>query len=218
MKQFVVIGLGRFGYHLATSLYKLGNQVLAIDNSKAKIENIKDSVTEAVIADAKDMKVLSEFIDKDIDTVIVATATDIEMSVLSVLYLKDLGVRFIIAKAKNDDHGKILKSLGVQEIIYPEKDSAARLAESLNMSNLIAHIPLAPEYSIVELAAPEKFFGKTLNELDLRKKFQVNVIGIKDVLLDGINVNPLPTDVIPVEAVLILVCRTSEIESLNFED
>ena len=218
MKQFVVIGLGRFGYHLATSLYKLGNQVLAIDNSKFKIENITDSVTEAVIADAKDMKVLSEFIDKDIDTVIVATATDIEMSVLSVLYLKDLGVKFIIAKAKNDDHGKILRALGVQEIIYPEKDSAARLAESLNMSNLIAHIPLAPEYSIVELAAPEKFFGKTLNELDLRKKYQVNVIGIKDVLLDGINVNPHPTDVIPVEAVLILVCKTNEIESLNFQD
>lgn len=218
MKQFVVIGLGRFGYHLATSLYKLGNQVLAIDNNKSKIENIKDNVTEAVIADAKDMKVLSEFIDKDFDTVIVATATDIEMSVLSVLYLKDLGVKFIIAKAKNDDHGKILKSLGVQEIIYPEKDSAARLAESLNMSNLIAHIPLAPEYSIVELAAPEKFFGKTLNELDLRKKYQVNVIGIKDVLLDDINVNPLPTDVIPVEAVMILVCKTDEIESLNFMD
>ena len=218
MKQFVVIGLGRFGYHIATSLYKLGNQVLAIDINKNVIEKIKDSVTDAVIADARDINTLSEFLDKDIDTVIVASALDIEMSVLTVLYLKDIGVKHIVAKAKNEDHGKILKALGVQEIIFREKDSAARLAENLSMSSLIAHIPLAPEYSMIEIASPEKFFGKTLNELDLRKKYGVNVIGIKDVLLDQININPLPSDAIPADSVLLLVCKTDEIETLTFED
>ncbi len=217
MKQFVVIGLGRFGSNLAKTLYKLGNQVLALDKDKYKVEKIKDEVTEAIIADAKDVETLSEFIDKDIDTVILATGTDIEMSVLSVLYLKQIGVKHIIAKAKNDDHGKILKSLGVEEVIYPERDIAERLAESLNMSSLIAHIPLAPEYSLVEIATPEKFFGKSLEELDIRNKYGITVIGIKDVLMDTIDISPMPDKKLPVDSAMILVCKTDEIEDLTFD-
>lgn len=217
MKQFVVIGLGRFGSNLARTLYKLGNQVLAMDMDKQKVEKIKDEVTEAIIADAKDVETLSEFIDKDIDTVILATGTDIEMSVLSVLYLKQIGVKHIIAKAKNDDHGRILKSLGVEEVIYPERDIAERLAESLNMSSLIAHIPLAPEYSLVEIATPEKFFGKSLEELDIRNKYGITVIGIKDVLMDTIDISPMPDKKLPVDSAMILVCKTDEIEDLTFD-
>lgn len=217
MKQFVVIGLGRFGSNLARTLYKLGNQVLALDMDKQKVEKIKDEVTEAIIADAKDVETLSEFIDKDIDTVILATGTDIEMSVLSVLYLKQIGVKHIIAKAKNDDHGRILKSLGVEEVIYPERDIAERLAESLNMSSLIAHIPLAPEYSLVEIATPEKFFGKSLEELDIRNKYGITVIGIKDVLMDTIDISPMPDKKLPVDSAMIIVCKTDEIEDLTFD-
>ncbi len=217
MKQFVVIGLGRFGSNLAKSLYRLGNQVLALDYDKIKVERIKDFVTEAIIADAKDIETLSEFIDKDIDTVILATGTDIEMSVLSVLYLKQLGVKHIIAKAKNDDHGKILKSLGVEEVIYPEKDIAERLAERLNMSSLISHIPLAPEYSLVEIATPDKFYGKSLEELDIRNKYGITVIGIKDVLMDTIDISPMPDKKLPPDSALLIVCKTDEIEDLTFE-
>lgn len=217
MKQFVVIGLGRFGSNLAKTLYKLGNQVLALDQDKYKVEKIKDNVTEAIIANAKDVETLSEFIDKDIDTVILATGTDIEMSVLSVLYLKQIGVKHIIAKAKNDDHGKILKSLGVEEVIYPERDIAERLAERLNMSSLIAHIPLAPEYSLVEIATPEKFFGKSLEELDVRNKYGVTIIGIKDVLMDTIDISPMPDKKLPPDSAMLLVCKTDEIEDLTFD-
>jgi trk system potassium uptake protein len=216
MKQFVVIGLGRFGFNLAMALYRLNNQVLAIDSDKRIIEDIKDSVTEAVIADAKDLKILSEFIDKDVDGVIIATGSDIETSVLSVLYLKEIGVKHIIAKARSEDHGKILKALGVSDVIYPEKDIANRLAEKLSMSNLIAHIPLAPEYSIVEIATPESFYGKTLEELKLRNKFGVNVIAVKDVLYDQIDVNPLPGTKLAVDSVMIVVCKTSDIPKFKF--
>jgi trk system potassium uptake protein TrkA len=216
MKQFVVIGLGRFGYNLAMALYRLNNQVLAIDSDKRTIEDIKDYVTEAVIADAKDLKILSEFIDKDVDGVIIATGSDIETSVLSVLYLKEIGVKHIIAKARSEDHGKILKALGVSEVIYPEKDIANRLAEKLSMSNLIAHIPLAPEYSIVEIATPESFYGKTLEELKLRNKYGINVIAIKDVLYDKIDVNPFPGTKLGVDSVLIVVCKTSDISKFKF--
>lgn len=217
MKQFVVIGLGRFGSNLAKSLYRLGNQVLAMDYDKLKVEKIKDFVTEAIIADAKDIETLSEFIDKDIDTVILATGTDIEMSVLTVLYLERLGVKHIIAKAKSDDHGKILKSLGVEEVIYPEKDTAERLAERLNMSSLISHIPLAPEYSLVEIATPDKFYGKSLEELDIRNKYGITVIGIKDVLMDTIDISPMPDKKLPPDSALLIVCKTDEIEDLTFD-
>ena len=176
MKQFVVIGVGRFGFNLAVALSKLNNQVIAIDIDKKKIEDIKEYVTEAVIADALDLRTLKEFIDKDVDTVVVATASDVGTSTLLVLYLKDLGVRRIIAKVRNEDHAKVLNALKVNEVIYPERDIAERLAESLTLSNLIAHIPLAPEYGIVEIVVPDNFVGKSLRELDLRRKYCYSVI------------------------------------------
>ncbi|MFA5011842.1 MAG: TrkA family potassium uptake protein [Ignavibacteria bacterium] len=210
MKQFVVIGVGRFGFNLAVSLSKLNNQVIAIDIDKKKIEDIKDYVTEAVIADALDLRTLKEFIDKDVDTVIVATASDVGTSTLLVLYLKDLGVRRIIAKVRNEDHAKVLNALKVNEVIYPERDIAERLAESLTLSNLIAHIPLAPEYGIVEIVVPDNFIGKSLRELDLRKKYGYSVIGIKDVLRDTIDVNPSPDLKLIPDNILLILCKTTE--------
>ncbi|RPI18547.1 MAG: TrkA family potassium uptake protein [Ignavibacteriae bacterium] len=216
MKHFVIIGLGRFGYHLSTSLYRLGNQVLVIDLDKRVIDSIKDLVTEAVIGDAKDIKVLSDFIDDSIDTVVVATGASIEMSVLTVLNLKNLGVKHIVAKAKSEDHGRILRSLDVNEVIYPEKDSAYRLAEEMSISSLVAHIPLAPDYSIVEIVTPEKFYGKSLEELQIRKKYGVNVIAIKDVLYDKFDVIPDSSKKLPPDSVMLIVGKTDEVVNLNF--
>ncbi|MBN1633816.1 MAG: TrkA family potassium uptake protein [Ignavibacteria bacterium] len=217
MKQFVVIGLGRFGSNLAVALSKLGNQVLAIDIDRKKVEAVKDYITEAVIADALDMRTLKEFIDNKVDTVIVAIASDVGTSTLVVLYLKDLGVKHIVGKVRNEDHAKILTALGVNEVIYPESDIAARLAENLTISNLIAHIPLAPEYSIVEIITPETFVGKTLRELDLRKKFGFSVIGIKDVLLDKIDINPSPDTIFMPDSVMLILCKTEEFPHFKFE-
>ena len=216
MKHFVVIGLGRFGYNLATSLYRLKNQVLVIDQNKKVIDSIKDDVTEAIIGDARDIKFLSEFVDESVDTVVVATGADIEMSVLTVLYLKDLGVKHIVAKAKSEDHGKILQSLGVNEVIYPEKDIASRLAEKMTLSNLVSHIPLAPEYSIVEIVTPEKFYNKSLAELQLRQKYGIVVIAIKDVLYDKIEVIPDAGTKLPPDSVLIIICKTEDVVNLKF--
>jgi len=210
MKQFVVIGLGRFGYNLAVSLAKLDNQVLAIDIDKKKVEAIKDFVSEAVIADALDIRTLKEFVDDKVDTVIIATASDVGTSTLLVLYLKDLGVKRIVGKVRNEDHAKILNALGVSEVIYPERDIAERLAEKLTLNNLIAHIPLAPEYGIIEIVTPDSFVGKNLRELDLRNKFGYSVIGIKDVLFDTIDVNPSPDNPIKPDTVLLILCNTDE--------
>lgn len=218
MKQFVIIGLGRFGFNLAVSLAKLGNQVLAIDIDKKKVEAIKDIVYEAVIADALDIRTLKEFIDNNVDAVIVATASDVGISTLLVLYLKDLGVKHIVGKVRNEDHAKILSALGISEVIYPEKDIAERLAENLTLNSLIAHIPLAPEYGIIEIVTPDNFVGRSLRELDLRKKYGYSVIGIKDVLSDTIDVNPSPDDKIKPDTVLLILCKTSEFLDNKFRD
>ncbi len=210
MKQFVVIGLGRFGYNLAVSLAALKNEVLAIDIDNKKVESIKDYVSEAIIADALDFRTLKEFIDDKVDTVIVATASDVGTSTLLVLYLKELGVKRIVGKVKNEDHAKILNALKISEVIYPERDIASRLAENLTLNNLIAHIPLAPEYSMVEIVTPENFVGKTLKELDLRKKYGYSVIGIKDVLRDTIDVNPSPDSKLPPDSLMLVVCKTED--------
>jgi len=217
MKQFVVIGLGRFGFNLAVSLAKLNNQVLAIDIDGKKIEAIKDMVTEAVIADALDMRTLREFVDDKVDAVIVATASDVGTSTLLVLYLKDLGVKHIVGKVRNEDHAKILTALGISDVIYPERDIAARLAENLTLNNLIAHIPLASEYSIIEIITPESFIGKTLKELDLRKKYGFSVIGIKDVLLDNIDINPSPDSKLMPDSVMLILCKTEDFPNYKFD-
>lgn len=216
MKQFIVIGLGNFGYNVASALSELGHQVLAIDSDGKKIEEIKDKVTHSVVADAKDKKVLSEFVTSDIDAVIVGLGDNIEASTLVILYLKDLGAKSIIAKAMNDDHGEILRTIGANEIIYPEKETATRLAERLTTPNLIEQIPLAPEYSIAEIACPDKFIGKTLKELQLRNKYDLEVIAVKEVLSDKFYMIPKADFKINTDSALVVLGRKEDIEKLKF--
>lgn len=215
MKQFIVVGLGNFGFNVANALSELGHDVLAIDSNSKKIEEIKERVSQAIVADAKDKKVLSEFISESIDAVIVGLGDNVESSTLAVLYLKDLGVKRIIAKAMDDDHGEILKSVGANEIIYPEKESAIRLAERLTTPNLIEHIPLAEGYSIAEIACPDKFIGKTLKELQLRNRYDVEVIAVKEVLLDKFYLIPKAEFKIGADIALIVIGKKEDIERLK---
>lgn len=205
MRQFLVVGLGNFGFNVATSLTELGHQVLVIDSNSKKIEQIKDTVTMAIVADVREREPLSEFINNDIDIAIVGLGNSIEASSLATLYLKDLGVKRIIVKAINDDHGKVLKSIGASEVIYPEKDIASGLAKRLTTSNLIEHIPLAPEFSIVEIATPDSFVGKSLKDLQLRSKYGVEVIAIKEVLSDTIHLIPEASIKIKPDSALIII-------------
>ncbi|MDD5454254.1 MAG: TrkA family potassium uptake protein [Candidatus Ratteibacteria bacterium] len=215
MGQFVVIGLGNFGYYVAVTLFEAGNQVLAIDANSKKIEQIKDKVTQAVVINVKEKEVLSEFVSSDIDAAIVSLGDNIEASILSTLYLKELGVKKIIVKAVNDEHGQILKMIGAMEVIYPEKEEAFRLAKRLISPNLIEHIPLAPEYSIMEIAVPDKFVGKSLKELKLRSKYNVEVIAIKDVLQDTLVLIPEADVKIKPDSVLMVIGKEEDINKLK---
>jgi len=216
MKQFVVIGLGTFGFNVAVALAKQGREVLAIDMDKEIVEDVKDLVTDAVVADVTDRETLAELVGGDFDTAILGLGEhSMEATVLAIVHLKDLGLKTIIVKAINELRAKVYSSVGATEIIYPEKESAYRLARKLTVPSLIDEIPLAPEYSIVELATPNAFSGNTLRKLRLREKYGVTVIAIKDVLKDSMVLLPEPDQVIGVDTVLIVIGRHTDIDKLK---
>lgn len=215
MKEFVVIGLGNFGYNLAIALSSLQHEVLVIDANEKKVEEIKDRVSCAVAADARDKKVLSEFVSDTTDAVIVSLGDDITSSVLAVLHLKNLGIKNIIAKALNINHGKILEAIGTTEVIYPEKEVAIRLAARLTTKNLIEYIPMADEYSIMEIAVPDNLVGKTLGELKLRNRYGVEVIAVKDVMLDRFYLIPKADFKISADSALVIIGKNSDINKMK---
>lgn len=180
MKQFVVIGLGRFGQSVALSLMSRGCQVLAVDKAEAEVEKIVDDVTEAIRADAMDEDFLRDIDITDYDGVIVGMGTNVEASILICMLLQDLGVGNIVAKAHSRLHGEVLGKIGVSRIIYPEWDMGERVARMLTSSHkLVDFIELSPDHSIIEMEAPEQYVGKTLADLDLRVEKGLSVMAIK---------------------------------------
>ncbi len=180
MKQFAVIGLGNFGAMVAKTLAGLECKVTAIDNNKARVQPLQElpSVV-AVLADATDRKFLENLSVEQFDCFIVSTGEDSHASILISLHLKELGARQIIVKANSDDHARILLKVGATKAIIPEEEMAIKLSRSLAQPNLIDYLPLASDYYVAELTPPEKFVGKTLIELKLRKKYHVQIIAIK---------------------------------------
>ncbi|TCX48920.1 TrkA family potassium uptake protein [Dehalobacter sp. 14DCB1] len=179
-KQFVVVGVGRFGESVATSLYKAGHEVLVIDNSEKAIQDIADRVTHAIQLDARDEEALKRLGIRNFDVAIVAIGDDIQSNILVSVILKELGVKRVVAKAKDALHGRVLEKIGVDRIVYPERDMGIRVAHNITSTNdLLDYIELSPDYSIIEVYAPKEFMDKTLGKLNLRAKYQVSVIAIK---------------------------------------
>ncbi len=215
MKQFLIIGLGNFGYNLACELFKIGNEVIVVDSNETLINKIKENVSHAIIADAKQVDNIKDFIGKKTDAVILNLGESLEETVLVTLAVKNLGAKNIIVKVTNEEHGMIAKKLGATEIIIPERDYAKQMSKKLTSENLLDYLPLSPEYGIYEIAVPDHFTGKRLNELNIRKKYNVNVVAIKDILKDITIINPEPDFKFIPDMVLYLLGKSDDIINLK---
>jgi trk system potassium uptake protein TrkA len=178
-KLFGVIGLGRFGFYVAKTLAQAGVEVIAVDNRQERVREIGDLVTQAYVVDALDEKALEESGIFNADCVVVSIGSNIEASILTVVMLRDRGVREIIAKAINPLHGKVLERLGVSRVVYPEMEMGIKLARSMLVSGLLEEFPFAEGYSIVELKVPQDFIDRSLKELDLRNRMGITILAIK---------------------------------------
>ena len=190
MEQFAVIGLGGFGFFLARKLHELGKEVVAIDKNKDKIQAIKDFSSQAILADATDKEVLEAIGLQDFDAVFVTAGGRMDISILTTFYLKELGVKKIIVKAISIEHAMILERVGANKVIFPERDMAYNLAISVTETNIIESFFLWEDYSIIEIITPTPFIGKKLRDLDLIKRFKIQVIAIKDGLKNKTNIVP----------------------------
>lgn len=178
-RQFAVIGLGRFGYHIAKTLADMGAEVAAIDKDKDKVDQVSDFVTLAYQLDATDEKALRSVGLQNVDVGIVSIGENIEASILVVMTLKEMGVKEIVAKGLTDIHGRILKHLGVHKVVYPEAEMAVRAAHNLLTPNVMDQLTLSEDYSIEEISPPKQFVGKTLVDTEMRKKYGITVIAIR---------------------------------------
>lgn len=212
-KQYAVIGMGRFGSSVAMSLYKLGYEVLAIDSNEQRMQEVSGFVTHAVQADATDEEALRAIGIRNFDVVVVAIGQDIQSSILTTLNVKELGVPMLVVKAQNDLHGKVLKKIGADRVIFPERDMGLRVAHHLISPNILDFIELSEDYSIVELKASPSMVGQTLRQLDIRAKYGCNVMALK--IGDKINISPNADDVIQPDEVLVVVGENEQLHLLE---
>ena len=180
MKSYVVIGLGRFGSSLARQLCKLGAEVLALDVKGDLVQQVAGDVTHAVVGDAQDKEVLRALGVRNMDCAVIAIGDNLAASVLITMNLKELGVPFIVCKAHDETHRKVLEKLGVDRVIIPEQEYAQRLARTLNSHNVLDYIELSEDFGILDVPAPGSWIGKTLRELNVRAKLGVNIIAVEN--------------------------------------
>lgn len=215
MRSFVVLGMGRFGQSVAKTLYELGYEVLAIDNDEEVIQDMTDYVIHAVIADATDENVLKSLGVRNFDVAVVTIGGDMQSSILVTLILKEMGVKYILAKARSELHAKVLNKVGADRVIFPERDMGTRVAHNLVSSNILDYIELSPDYSIIEVAAPEQWVGKSLVELNVRVKYGINIMAIKNG--KEINISPRADDTIKRDDVVVIIGANADISRLEQE-
>ncbi|MBR0514346.1 MAG: TrkA family potassium uptake protein [Clostridia bacterium] len=179
MKSYIVIGLGRFGTEMAVKLYDCGEEVLAVDTNETLIDKIADRVTRAVAADARDIDVLRRLGAEIFDVAVVAVGSDLAASALITMNLKTLGVPFIMCKAHDDTYREILEKLGADRVIIPEREMADKLSLGLTSTGVMEYIELSDEFGIVEMAPPAAWYGKSIRQLELRNRYGLNVIALR---------------------------------------
>lgn len=212
-KEFVVIGLGRFGGSIVRELVEQGADVMAIDKFSDRVDEFASIATQAIVADTTDESVLKSLGIRNFEHVIVAIGEDIQSSILTTLMLKEIGVNKITVKAQNDYHEKVLRKIGADQVVHPERDMGIRIANNMISNNVLDYLELSDEHSIMEIIANEILAGSTLIDLDIRAKYGINIVAIKRG--NEILVSPQATEEILVNDILIVIGADSDI--IRFE-
>jgi trk system potassium uptake protein len=212
-KQFAIIGMGRFGSSVAKTLSQLGFEVLAIDHREETVQEVSAFVTHAVQADSTDEEALRALGIRNFDVVVVAIGEDIQASILTTLILKEMGIPTTVVKAVNDLHGKVLKKIGADKVVYPERDMGQRVAHHLISSNIIDYIELSADYSIVEIKVSTQMIGKSLKQLDIRAKYGCNVIAIKQ--NEQLIIPPIAEEPLKMDDILVIVGKNSNLQTFE---
>lgn len=189
-KQYVVIGLGRFGTAVAKTLYELDNDVLAIDSDEKIVQEISEYVTHAIATNATDEDSLRSLGISNFDVAVIGIGVNMEDSIMATLLAKELGVKYVIAKADTNVHAKILYKIGADKVVFPERDTGIRVAQDMVSSSILDYIDLSSEYGIAEIMPNEHWNNKTLEQLNLRANYGINIVAIKR--SDDINIAPTP--------------------------
>lgn len=214
MKSFLVIGLGRFGTSLSVELCALGNEVMAVDLSEERVQEVADRVTHAASGDARDPEVLRALGARNFDVAVVSVGEDIGTSTLIVLNLKDLGVPYVVSKARSEVHRRVLERIGADKVVFPEQEMALRLARNLSNADVLNFIELSEEYSIVERRCPKAWQGKSIRELDVRAKHRLNIVAVRSRGV-AMTIAPGGEYAIGAEDCLVVLGRNEDIERLD---
>lgn len=211
-KQFIVLGLGSFGASVAVTLQRMGCDVVAIDQDMECVEAVADQVAYAMQADIGNPELLQSLGSKNFDGIVIASSENLEGSIMAVLSAREMGIPYVLCKAHNKRYAEVLRKVGADAIVFPEREMGKRIARNLVSGNLADWIALSPDYSVVEAGIPEKWIGKTLKELDVRKTYGVNVIGSRE----GERVEITPDPDIPLKAgtILMLVGANEALENI----
>ncbi len=214
MKSFLVIGLGRFGAAVAQELSALGQEVLALDIDAENVQHIADQVTQAIQGDAQDEAVLRSVGARNFDCCVVAVGADMEASILITVMLKEMGAKYIVAKAMTPIHARVLERVGADRVVLPEIDMGQRLAQRLARTNVVDYIGVSDEFSIVEIHPPRSWVGNSLGKLGVRAKHQINVLAIRHGEGGQVDVNPQPDKVIGPDDLLIVIGTNEQVNSV----
>ena len=212
-RSYLVIGLGRFGASLAKTLFDLGHEVLVIDKDEETIDHFSKHATHAVIGDATDEDVLKSLGVRNFDIAVVALGGDLQASIMITVLLKEMGVKYILAKAQSELHAKILVKVGADRAILPESEMGIRVAHSLAKTNILDFIELSADYSIIELSVPQRWIGKILKDLDVRVKYGVNILAIRGE--KDFNISPVADDVMRINDVLVIIGENKDLNKIK---
>lgn len=212
-KQFAVLGMGSFGESVALTLENMGCDVLVMDDSYEKIQDISDKVSYAMKADVSDPDALQALGGKNLDGVVVAVSENLEAGIMATMLCKEMGIPLVVAKAKNKLQGAILKRVGADRIVYPEIEMGSRVAKSLVSREFMDWIELSNDYSMVEIAVPDKWVGRTLVDINVRERLGINVVGI---IINGkIDVTLDPQKPLPEGGILIVIGANDVLEKFD---